>query len=187
MASPVTENAESVRTLVSWKEIAAFLDRSQRTCKRWERERGLPVHRVPGGERGSVFAYAPELREWLLRGSPAQDAANGEEESRAEDELPSDDRDAASPSDRRQIAQAQSGVITPVRRKKIAHPWIMGAVASAAFFAIATAAIISDWSHWDNARSRLPAVHASSSNDQLAPTAQAEEFYLQGRYQWSLR
>ena len=65
MASPLTENAESVRTLISWKEIAAFLDRSQRTMKRWERERGLPVHRVPGGERGSVFAYSNELTDWL--------------------------------------------------------------------------------------------------------------------------
>ena len=36
-----------MRTLVSWKEIRPFLDRAERTVKRWERERGLPVHRVP--------------------------------------------------------------------------------------------------------------------------------------------
>jgi len=54
-----------MRTLVSWKEIAAFLNRAERTVKRWERERGLPIHRVPGGERGSVFAYPSELADWL--------------------------------------------------------------------------------------------------------------------------
>jgi hypothetical protein len=65
MASPRHENAEPVRVLVSWKEIAVYLNRAESTVKRWERERGLPVHRVPGGERGSVFAYPGELADWL--------------------------------------------------------------------------------------------------------------------------
>jgi tetratricopeptide (TPR) repeat protein len=51
--------------LDSWKEIAAFFDRDERTVKRWEKERGLPVYRVPGSVRGGVFAYADELTEWL--------------------------------------------------------------------------------------------------------------------------
>ncbi len=58
-------SAEDERTLVSWKEIASFLNRAERTVKRWERDRGLPVHRVPGGERGGVFAYPSELADWL--------------------------------------------------------------------------------------------------------------------------
>jgi TolB-like protein len=65
MASPRIQNADQVRTLVSWKEIAVFLDRSESTVKRWERDRGLPVHRIPGGERGGVFAYSDELEDWL--------------------------------------------------------------------------------------------------------------------------
>jgi TolB-like protein/Tfp pilus assembly protein PilF len=65
MASPLTENAKPERVLVSWKEISAFLNRAERTVKRWERERGLPVHRVPGGERGGVYAYPSELTDWL--------------------------------------------------------------------------------------------------------------------------
>jgi TolB-like protein len=65
MASSVTDNAKSERALVSWKEIASFLNRGERTVKRWETERGLPVRRVPGGERGSVYAYPSELTEWL--------------------------------------------------------------------------------------------------------------------------
>jgi Tetratricopeptide repeat len=55
---------DSVR-LDSWKEIAAYLHRDARTVRRWERERRLPVHRVPGGERSGVFAYVDELDRWL--------------------------------------------------------------------------------------------------------------------------
>ena len=53
------------RRLDSWKEIAAFFGRAERTVKRWETDRGLPVQRVPGSGRGSVFAYTDELAEWL--------------------------------------------------------------------------------------------------------------------------
>jgi len=55
----------SGRRLDSWKEIAAFFGRAERTVKRWETERGLPVHRLPGGGRTAVFAYTNELADWL--------------------------------------------------------------------------------------------------------------------------
>ncbi len=51
--------------LDSWKAIGAFFGKDERTVKRWEKERGLPVHRLPGAARGSVFAYAEELEGWL--------------------------------------------------------------------------------------------------------------------------
>jgi hypothetical protein len=62
------------KRLDSWKEIAAFFGRDERTVKRWEKERGLPVYRVPGSARGTVFAYAEELAEWLQAPSHALDA-----------------------------------------------------------------------------------------------------------------
>src|SRR5277367_1616759 len=58
------------KRLDSWKEIAAFFGRDERTVKRWEKERGLPVYRVPGSARGGVFAYAEELAEWLKAPNP---------------------------------------------------------------------------------------------------------------------
>ena len=59
------------KRLDSWKEIAAFFGRDERTVKRWEKERGLPVYRVPGSARGGVFAYSNELAEWLQAPHPA--------------------------------------------------------------------------------------------------------------------
>jgi len=53
------------RRLDTWKEIGAFFGRDERTVKRWETMRGLPVHRVPGAGRANVYAYTDELAEWL--------------------------------------------------------------------------------------------------------------------------
>jgi hypothetical protein len=53
--------------LDSWKAIATYLKRDERTVRRWERERGLPVRRVPGRRGASVFAYAAEIDTWLQR------------------------------------------------------------------------------------------------------------------------
>lgn len=53
--------------LHSWKEIAAFLGHGVRSAQRWERERGLPVHRTPGGKLGAVYAFKRELSQWMTR------------------------------------------------------------------------------------------------------------------------
>jgi Tol biopolymer transport system component len=49
----------------SWKDIANYLERDVSTVIRWEKERGLPVHRIPGGQRQPVFAFKGELDAWL--------------------------------------------------------------------------------------------------------------------------
>jgi TolB-like protein/Tfp pilus assembly protein PilF len=51
--------------LDSWKEIAAYLDRDVTTVQRWEKRESMPVHRHLHDKRGSVYALAPELDEWL--------------------------------------------------------------------------------------------------------------------------
>jgi len=50
--------------LDSWKEIAAYLKRGARTVQRWEREQGLPVHRLIHDKLGSIYAYRSELDAW---------------------------------------------------------------------------------------------------------------------------
>jgi len=52
------------RRLESWKEIAAHLNRTVRTVQRWEREQGLPVHRLHHNRLASVYAFEHELNDW---------------------------------------------------------------------------------------------------------------------------
>ena len=62
----MNDTAQDARNrLDSWKAIAAYLDRDERTVQRWERELGLPVRRVPGGRGRSVFAFSSEIDAWL--------------------------------------------------------------------------------------------------------------------------
>jgi WD40-like Beta Propeller Repeat len=49
--------------LDSWKEIANYLRRSERTVRRWEQTTGLPIHRLPQ-KRASVYAFRSELDAW---------------------------------------------------------------------------------------------------------------------------
>ena len=53
--------------LESWKEISSYLNRSQKTCQRWEHEAGLPIHRLDGTPKAHVFAYPEELDLWLAK------------------------------------------------------------------------------------------------------------------------
>jgi Tfp pilus assembly protein PilF len=64
------------RRLDTWKEIGAFFGRDERTVKRWEVTRGLPVHRVPGGGRANVYANTDELIEWLKGKNVPEDPAS---------------------------------------------------------------------------------------------------------------
>jgi CheY-like chemotaxis protein/predicted DNA-binding transcriptional regulator AlpA len=56
--------------LNSWKEVAQYVGRSERTIQRWERELGFPVHRPAGKLRSSVIAVVSEIDAWI-RNSPA--------------------------------------------------------------------------------------------------------------------
>jgi Tol biopolymer transport system component len=68
--------------LDSWKEIANYLGRGVRTVQRWEREEGLPVHRLAHEKRGTVYAIREELAAWwdsrrlTLAATPASDEAD---------------------------------------------------------------------------------------------------------------
>jgi TolB-like protein/tetratricopeptide (TPR) repeat protein len=52
--------------LRSWKGISSYLGVNAKTCRRWEVEHGLPIHRIhSGSHRSPVFAYVSELESWL--------------------------------------------------------------------------------------------------------------------------
>lgn len=56
---------ERINLLHSWKEIAAYLDCDRRTCLRWEKAYGLPVHRLKKQGRSTVFSSKDEIDQWL--------------------------------------------------------------------------------------------------------------------------
>jgi TolB-like protein/Flp pilus assembly protein TadD len=64
--------------LDSWKAIADYLGRDVRSVQRWESERGLPVHRIPGTKGGGVFAYTAEIEAWLHGKSDVTDLSPAE-------------------------------------------------------------------------------------------------------------
>ena len=63
-ARPTSGSQSPEGRLDSWKEIASYLGRGVRTVQRWEREEGLPVHRLAHEKRGSVYARREELAAW---------------------------------------------------------------------------------------------------------------------------
>ncbi len=67
MADPVQLPPSEARQ--GWKEIADFFGVTTRTVQLWEREKGLPVRRLPGGR---VYAVDEELRAWVENGSAAR-------------------------------------------------------------------------------------------------------------------
>ena len=62
--SEMSERNTPQKTLESWKQIAAYLDRSERTVRRWEATEGLPVHRREHEKQDTVFAFRHEIEAW---------------------------------------------------------------------------------------------------------------------------
>jgi len=158
--------------LASWKSIADYFDCDERTAKRWERERGLPVHRAPGGKRSAVFAYPSELDSWLRTGDRDQNLHSVALESQVVTEGESVPI----------FAQASSS------RSLAFRWWPVWAIGSAAAFLIITGALlIRRDQHAHTSILESSKVSASLSVLPHVPAPGAEELYLQGRYFWNLR
>jgi Tfp pilus assembly protein PilF len=61
--------------LETWKAVAAFFGKDERTVKRWEAARGLPIHRLPGA-RSRIYADVAELRAWRANAPPVSPDAS---------------------------------------------------------------------------------------------------------------
>jgi serine/threonine-protein kinase len=85
--------------LDSWKAIAGYLRRTEKTARRWEQHEGLPVHRLPHHDRSSVYAFKSELVAWRS----ARDV----------ERAPSDDTNAA-PGSRRYVRLTLVAVLVTV-------------------------------------------------------------------------
>lgn len=164
------------KRLDSWKEIAAFLGRAERTVKRWETKRGLPVHRVPGGGRSAVFAYSNEVAEWLRGKGQGLDAAGL---SSAEVELCKPDSKgievasfAVKKSDAVQPTPVPTAVTSTWPPSRVAA-WLVPMLLAATLVAIFTSA-------------HRP-VRVTAQASRRLPNADAQDLYLKGRYFWERR
>src|ERR1700676_4856827 len=60
----LSHKAPTNERLSSWKEIAAYMNCSERTVRRWEQE-GLPVRRNPHKKKAGIYAYKADIDAWL--------------------------------------------------------------------------------------------------------------------------
>jgi tetratricopeptide (TPR) repeat protein len=172
--------------LDTWKEIGAFFGRDERTVKRWEDQRGLPVHRVPGSGRGSVYAYTSELSEWLKTAETRVSVTT------TVDEAPSETLAQEKPLGRGNvpaitdtlgdpaIVAEPSNIDTSVDPHKGTSVWVYaGAVVALILFAGA---------FWFYKTGRAAVTKTATS---AAPAhvvdPQAQELYLKGIYYWHKR
>lgn len=165
--------------LVGWKDIAAYLGKTDRTVKRWGKDRGLPVYRVPGKAKTSVYAYSSELDQWL-------EAAEAETETRA-DEL---NQHSPNP-EPAQLHEPPILALPAARpRQRLRRMWLLGGLAL--LLAVVTLDVMvrlravpfaSAWHALATGHRESDAHPAVSEAERRA----ASDFYLRGRYEWNQR
>jgi tetratricopeptide (TPR) repeat protein len=156
--------------LDTWKEIGAFFGRDERTVKRWEDQRGLPVHRVPGSGRGSVYAYASELSEWLKTADTRVSVTATVEDGEAEPETSETPASEVSLTSTTETAEN-----VPTEEKRNNKPWIFVAAG------IVLAGLLGGL--WLYKTGGASATKASAH----VVDPQAQELYLRGIYYWHKR
>jgi tetratricopeptide (TPR) repeat protein len=150
------------KRLDTWKEIGAFFGRDERTVKRWESTRGLPIHRVPGAGRANVYAYEQELTEWL-QGAGSNSAREGAQpDSEDVASAPGDDAERSAPAAR------------PTGARLIALMLLAVLVAGTGLFLA--------WHYWSSALG-----NPLNKTAAYKPDPKAEDLYLKGIYYWHRR
>ncbi len=196
MQSPSADRSSNVDgvpsqpRLVGWKEIAAYFEKAERTVKRWERDRNLPVYRVPGGSSASVYAYPSELKKWL----------EADPSDKPETEAIAKTADASQSEDISEAVILDAPL--PSTASEAAPPhWLMRnwrwAAAAAGLAAVASVSLLllfgdpglrlPDRIHDLFGRKTAKSTPRTADIVSDAEKAQAHEFYLKGRYEWNQR
>jgi len=182
------------RRLDSWKEIAAHFGRDERTVKRWEKERGLPVRRLPGA-RGGVYAFTDDLARWM----EARDSGDSD---------PSSSSLTVSQPQQAEVHESTNPTVFDQGRRteRIADParlpqpsvtseraiqrrhrlrlvalsaLVAAALATVLFLLVGRKHALASRSAATNTAPRAAKVHP--------PNPKAQDLYLQGRYYWDKR
>jgi tetratricopeptide (TPR) repeat protein len=170
--------------LDSWKEIAAYFGRDERTVKRWEKGKGLPIHRLPGA-RGGVYAFTDELAQWMSnpdrKVAVPGDATEVQDQQRVSESLQEPESVAVTPQPAVETENGHAPYAALNRSKLIARA-LIGAliiltVASTLFLA---------WKRVLPTHSKVE-VSKVQVKHQHVPVAAVQDLYLQGRYFWAKR
>ena len=175
------------RRLIGWKSIGQFLRCTERTARRWEAYRGMPVHRIPGGGRSSVWATPEELNSWLQ-------ALPSEIQATLRAEATSDEASSAATADSSAFADvaaaahpsAETGRATlapptpPAEAARQRRPvWVIGAV-------LVTALGVGGLMMWNSAH-RSPSATALTTRGPYDDNPQARETYMTARFELATR
>jgi Tfp pilus assembly protein PilF len=173
--------------LDSWKEIASFFRRDERTVKRWEKERGLPVHRLQGSATGRVYAYSDELLRWMKSPVSVEPVASGPEVAGADPGLlavsvarAGTDVPLTSAQEGPNLRRRASDKVRPARRG-----WLFGALALAALLVVTGGFLYLKRVSLRSIRPDASAGKALAAGHTTNP--EARDFYLKGRYEWDKR
>jgi tetratricopeptide (TPR) repeat protein len=186
------ERQTTNRRLNSWKEIASFFGRDERTVRRWEKERGLPIRRLPGGEKGGVFVFTDELSGWLDAPGVEATVAAGQN---AVVEI--------------RLAGSETWSSATTSDAEVVRPVVLGsshrASAARIIGGVLLVLLLASLTYRIQIRSsptsadKLPAGASDSALPVTGPAGdvlasrghaanpEAEEFYLKGRYYWNKR
>ncbi len=188
-----TESAGLGTRLDGWKEVAGYLRRGIRTVKRWEAERRLPTHRVPGGGRPSVYAFTNELDDWLhtREGVELEGLSDEPDSPESRPDLfpaapPAEPLGAFNPSN----ASAFGLPLPRSRRWSVAVAVVALALVASVVFAATIPGVRSRLSQALPVlfpREQQPAAPSSSQVPSDAEKKLARDLYLKGRYEWNQR
>ncbi len=179
--------------LDSWKEIASYFGRDERTVKRWEKERGLPVRRLPGA-RGGVYAFSDDLAQWMGTLAPAnQDTASEGASNSAEVDA---SLAKSSPSDQASAVAVLDNPITLDSGVMSAEPEANGRSGKnlrlVLTLGLVIVALVGSFVLLKRRRVSVSSENTgpsgiSTTAKHHVPTAEAKDLYLKGRYFWTKR
>jgi tetratricopeptide (TPR) repeat protein len=180
-ADPFTGNPD---VLATWKGIAAYFGCNVRTVKRYEQERGLPVHRAPGKRGSTVYARASELTAWLESRGKQQRLDPAIFTSGTVVDLGPVAQNYSPPAD---VALAYAAFSDGRPAKQVLflrwRPWVLMVFA----LLICSAALFwKVWNHQTAAATIISQSNALKARPHV-PAPGAEDLFLRGRYYWNLR
>jgi tetratricopeptide (TPR) repeat protein len=187
--------------LDGWKDIATYLGKAERTVKRWEADRGLPIHRVPGGGRASVYAYGVELDEWLKSSNIAEpESAEARDAGEPPNRSGMSDTATASSALGEGASPTPSGLLGPSNQSDSSRyiplsskrSWVFAfgvlLIVALSAFALRTSGVpLSGRIHSLFAKNRSNSAPGSPRAVSDAEKALARDLYLKGRYEWNQR